>query len=393
MKHVAFVIPGIDRIGGAERQAILLAGGLVRRGWRVSLIALSGEGGDARRELEALGVNFVSLGMRKGLADPRGWLRMRRWLHRNTPDGLHAHLPHGAWMARLARLLAPVPIVVDTMHTASTGSIARRLLYRLTARLTDCVTAVSPPVANACISARMIPAARMAIIPNGIDTERWRPDAEAGACLRARMRIQDRFVWLAAGRLEPVKDYDTLLEAFAGLPQAAHLVIAGTGSLESELRERCRRLAIDSRVLFLGFTRDVMDWMQAADAFALTSRWEGLPMCLLEAGACALPSVATDVAGSGEIVIDGETGFLCRPGDAESVRRAMNRLMQMAPTTRLSMSINARRRIEQQFGLESVLDRWEQLYTKPLLREKLPSGSSRQVTSTPNAGTRESTRA
>ena len=372
MKHVAFVIPGVDRIGGAERQAILVAGGLVPRGWRVSLIALSGEGGEARRELEAAGVSFLSLAMRKGLADPRGWLRMRRWLHRNTPDVLHAHLPHGAWMARVARLLAPVPVVVDTAHTVSTGSAARRYLYRITSRLTDSMTAVSAPVADACLSAHMNPAAQMAIVPNGIDVARWSPDKAAGARLRAKMGLADRFVWLAAGRLEPVKDYETLLEAFARLPQNAYLVIAGAGSLESELLNRCRRLAIDSRVLFLGFTPDVMGWMQAADAFALISRWEGLPMCLLEAGACALPSIATGVPGSKEIVVDGETGFLCRPGDAASVGGAMHRMMQMPPASRLSMGLNARHRIEQQFGLESVLDRWEQLYTNLLLRHQRP---------------------
>ena len=86
MSHVALIIPGLDRIGGAERQVILLAKGLCRRGWRVSVVALSGSGGDAAAELVGAGAGFLSLEMRKGLADPRGWIRLHRWLRQQKPD-------------------------------------------------------------------------------------------------------------------------------------------------------------------------------------------------------------------------------------------------------------------------------------------------------------------
>jgi hypothetical protein len=82
MSHAAMMIPGLDRVGGAEQQAISLAKGLRRRGWRVSMVALSGSGGSAAAELEDAGIQFLSLEMRKGLADPRGWLRFHSWSHR-----------------------------------------------------------------------------------------------------------------------------------------------------------------------------------------------------------------------------------------------------------------------------------------------------------------------
>jgi len=78
MSHAAMMIPGLDRVGGAEQQAISLAKGLRQRGWRVSVVALSGTGGAAATELEDAGVRFLSLEMRKGLADPRGWIRFQR---------------------------------------------------------------------------------------------------------------------------------------------------------------------------------------------------------------------------------------------------------------------------------------------------------------------------
>ena len=275
MSRIVHVIPGIDRIGGAERQVILLAGGMARRGWRTTVVALSGDGGNAAPELRSAGVDFLSLGMQKGLADPRGWLRMRRWLLENTPDVVHAHLPHATWLARLSRMLAPVRVVVDTVHTAATGSALRRTLYRTTAQLADCVSAVSRPVADACISAGMVKAGQIVVVPNGIDTGIWRTDPEAGARLRAEAAAGGRFLWLAVGRLEPVKDHAMLLAAFAGLPQQALLLIAGSGSLEPELRRLSDSLGIGARVRFLGFTSDVLRSMQAADACVLASRWEG----------------------------------------------------------------------------------------------------------------------
>ena len=143
MRHVALVIPGLDRIGGAERQVIVLAKGLVQRGWRVSVVALSGTGGSAGGELCDAGVAFLSLGMRKGLADPRGWIRFHRWLRQQAPDVVHAHLPHAAWMARWSRLGASVRVVIDTLHSSSTGTWGRSLGYRWSTWLPDKVTAVS----------------------------------------------------------------------------------------------------------------------------------------------------------------------------------------------------------------------------------------------------------
>jgi len=121
MNHVVMLIPGLDPIGGAERQLILLAQGLQRRGWRVSVVALSGTGGEAARELSRQGINFHSLRMSHSLCDPRGWLRWIWWLRRERPEIVHAHLPHAIWMARWSRLLMPVRVQIDTLHTPALG--------------------------------------------------------------------------------------------------------------------------------------------------------------------------------------------------------------------------------------------------------------------------------
>jgi glycosyltransferase involved in cell wall biosynthesis len=207
------------------------------------------------------------------------------------------------------------------------------------------------------------------IVPNGVDVERWRPDPPMRDELRRSLGFRDEFLWLAAGRLDPVKDYPALLRAMMEVPRAAHLAIAGAGPDEAALRRLAIQFGIESRVRFLGFQPNMLPWMQAADAFVLASRWEGLPMSLLEAGACALPAVATNVAGSREIVVHGETGFLATAGDSLALRSAINRMMRLDVNARSAMGERARSRVIEHFSLNCVLDRWEALY-RELLEER-----------------------
>ncbi len=167
----------------------------------------------------------------------------------------------------------------------------------------------------------------------------------------------------------PVKDYPTLLNALAGAHETARLLIAGVGPLQAELVQLAARLGLEQRVRFLGFDPNVQRWMQAADGFVLSSRYEGLPMVLLEAGACALPAVATDVPGTREAIVNGETGWLAPAGDADALALAMAKLMRTPIEERRAMGERARRHVVEQFGIESVLDRWEQLYAELLDRK------------------------
>ena len=366
MTHIAFLLPTLNRIGGAERQVVLLAKGLARRGWRVTVIALSGTPGKMDAELRAAGIVFLSLQMRKGLADPRGWLRLNAWLRTQHPEILHAHLPHAAWMARWSRLAAPVRVVLDTIHTAGTGTRGRKLGYRCSRWLTDQVTAVSNGAAEAWLAARMARQDQLEIVPNGIDTKIWKPDPAARAALRAQLKLHNEFLWLAAGRLEPVKNFSTLLRAFASLPGNAHLVVAGSGSQAAALMSQARSLGIENRVRFPGFQPDLLRWMRAADGFVLSSLWEGLPVSLLEAGAGALPCVSTAVAGATEIVADGHTGLLVHSHDPEPLKNAMLRLMETDVSTRQAMGSRARESVAARYSIDSVLDRWEHLYARLL---------------------------
>ena len=368
-RRIAMIIPTLDQIGGAERQVILLSKELAHRGWQVTLLALSGAGDGIAAELAAANVSYISLGMRKAWIDPRGWLRYLAWRRHHRPAILHAHLPHATWFARCSRLIAPVPILVDTIHTSKTGSRARRLAYKQSHWLTTEVTCVSQAVAAAVQLAGMARAVK--IIPNGVPL----PPPGLSACpdLSARPETEAPFRWIAVGRLAPVKDYPTLLRAFSALPCAPTLQIAGSGPDEAKLRTLARQLGIASRVDFAGFHADIQPLLTRADGFVLSSLWEGLPVSILEASAAGLPVVATGAAGTREAMIPGKTGLLVPVGNVEALTKAMARIMTLSYCDRLLMGTNGRQFVAETCSIEKVADRWEQLYAS--LQSSHPASS------------------
>jgi glycosyltransferase involved in cell wall biosynthesis len=115
-----------------------------------------------------------------------------------------------------------------------------------------------------------------------------------------------------------------------------------------------------------------MLWMQSADGFVQTSRWEGLPMSVLEAGACALPTVATNVAGTRELIVPGQTGLLVEAGNVRAIAAAMQRMMNMNTAERAAMGECARMLVLERYAMDPVLDRWEKLFGKLLEQNTVP---------------------
>lgn len=373
MSHIAFLVPGIDRTGGAERQALLLARGMRQRGWRVSFIALTGKGGQSARELTESGIEFQSLEMRKGVLDPRGWIRLLRWLRSQRPDVVHAHLPHATWMARWSHAALPGLRIVDTLHSSSTGGWLRHLGYRSSDWLAGRVTAVSEQVAQAHLARELVNPNKLSVVPNGIDTRRFRPDEAIRRTMRIRLGVGDDFLFVATGRMEEVKNYPLMLSAFARMQMPARLLIVGEGTQRKAIEEQIRALHLERRVELAGFASDVRAYLQAADGFLLTSHWEGLPMGVLEAAACGLPTVAVDVPGLREAVRHGITGWLNPSADPELLAASMSSLVRLPLATRRIMGQHARQFVMERYGIETVLDRWESLYRFFQLPRQIPA--------------------
>ncbi len=128
-------------------------------------------------------------------------------------------------------------------------------------------------------------------------------------------------------------------------------------------------LDLEDKVRFLGVRRDVPDLMNAADAYVMSSAWEGMPMVLLEAEACGLPVVATDVGGNSEVILNNKSGYIVPPGDSEALAAAIVKMMALSEAERRAMGRAGRAHIEANYSLERVVDQWEELY-RELLQKK-----------------------
>jgi glycosyltransferase involved in cell wall biosynthesis len=215
-----------------------------------------------------------------------------------------------------------------------------------------------------------VPRHKICYIPNGVDTERFKPNLEDRLKVRKELGVEG-FVWLAVGRFDPPKDYPNMLQAFARVVHKhlnTMLLIAGDGPLRKTMENMTRELGVEKHVKFLGIRRDIPQLMNAADAYVMSSEWEGMPMVLLEASACRLPIVATNVGGNAEIVLDGQTGFLVPPKSPEALSQAMLRMMDLPEEVREKMGEQARKHIESNFSLDRIVDCWEALYYELLNR-------------------------
>lgn len=351
-------------MGGADNQVFRLACGLQDRGHRVRLVSMVTPGPIGELAARS-GIPVESLGMARGIPDPRALLAFARMIRREQPQVLHSHLIHANLLARLVRVIAPVPIVVCTVHSIWEGRMFRELAYRLTDRLCDLTTQVSYAGAERYVRVNAVPPGKIQVIPNGVDTRRFRPDPQARDRVRSELQLGQEFTWLAVGRFEVAKDYPNLLQAFAQVAarrEDATLIVAGGGTLRDEVERLAGSLGLTRRVRFLGIRQDIPDLMNAADAYVLASAWEGMPVVLLEAAACGLPAVATDIGGCSEVVRPGETGYLVPPRTPEALAQAMLHIMALTPAERRAMGAAARARVEAHYSLEKMIDRWEALY-------------------------------
>ena len=327
--RIALLTTNLAR-GGAETQVAQLARRLRSRGHDVAVLSLLKPTAFAD-ELRGAGVVVDR---------PHALLRFKSEI-------LHCHMFHANLLGRVLRLVLPLRVVISTIHSlAESGRRSdkirgRDLLYRLTDILADMTVAVSQAAADRHVRAGAVPASRIRVIPNGVDTEVFRPPAER--------RPSADFSWLAVGRLMWKKDYPTLLAAFRELGRG-RLLIAGTGPDEAELR----RLA-PADVEFLGERTDIAELMRSVDGFVMSSVVEGLPMALLEAAASGLPCVATDAGGVRETGV----AVVVPARNPAALAAAMLTIMEHPDRGGVNRTVVCER-----FSLDAVTSQWEALYTE-----------------------------
>jgi glycosyltransferase involved in cell wall biosynthesis len=346
--------------GGAARHVLDLALGLDPERYGIDLACLPGSqvwqeaGGAAHVTRHALGGSHG----RPGLSDAGDLPLLLRLV--GGADLIHAHSSKAGFLTRLAAAIRPGrrQRTIFTPHGWSFWvAHAERAFYlgleRLAARWCGALVAVSEAERAAGLAARVGRAGQYRVIPNGIDLEPFsgEPQPRAG-----------RMVFI--GRLRSPKRVDLALEALRqvgeSIPEAT-LDVVGDGPLRADLETLAGRLGVHDRVSFLGSRSDLPGLLRDAQCVVLASDSEGCPLSVLEAMAAGVPVVATSVGGVPELVVDGETGALTRPGDAGELAAALRGLLS-APERARSLGENGRERARRLFSRERMIEDTTALY-------------------------------
>lgn len=358
--------------GGSERVGAVLAEGLAMRGWAVSVAATHSADGPIRAALEASGLPCYGLDIESRGRLARRWA-VYRLCRRLRPGVLHAqHIPM-LMLCFWPAWLAGVRHFVVTEHTdqqlLDRPDLQKRL--RRYARRLARITVIHEGLGRYLTDEVGIPAERVRVIVNGVDSERFLP-APADSAVRHMLGVTDNSVLVGCvARLHPDKDHATLIRAFAGMLDAnhdlaAHLVLIGEGETRVEIESLVRTLQVDGKITLLGDRADIEQLMPQLDVLALASRTEGLPMVLLEAMACGVPCVATAVGGIPALLADAG-GELVEPGDVSAMSAALGRLCA-DDTLRHRRGTAARERILAGYRQMDMIDAYQEELAPPAPR-------------------------
>jgi len=260
--------------------------------------------------------------------------RVGRVLGRQEPD----------WMAKL-----PLRVI------ASMSSPAQ---LRRSAHFYSTAICVSNALRDSLVKDFGFPVNKVKTIHNGVSITEFVPSERRGSEVREKLGLgKDEFVLVCVARLSGQKGIDILLQAMArvlrdGVP--CKCIIVGDGPLKAQLLQHASTIGLSGHVFFEGFHEDVRPYLQAGSAFILTSHREGLPLSILEAMACGLPAVVTNVGGNPEAVTHQVNGLVVPPGSVDAVIDAISYLASH-PEERTRMSKSARARARESFDIENAM--------------------------------------
>lgn len=357
--------------GGAERQLVHLALGLKERG-HVVRVGVFYKEGPLLPELENSQIPVVDLG-KKGRWDLLGFLfRVRRAIADAEPEIVYSFLGGANLAAAAARMLGPKFKLVWSIRASDMDlkqyEWTRPFSYRAECLFSDKVDLI---IANSFAGrthaiSKGFSAKRLEVVPNGIDTERFRPDSELRRRQRQQWSLSDQDLAIGVlARLDPMKGHRTFLAAAATiarrLPDCQFLCI-GEGPEKAQLQQFANDLEISDRVKFLGQTDDPVAALNGLDIYCSSSdNGEGFSNSVGEAMACALPCVVTDVGDSARIV--GHTGVVVPRADSAALAEA---LVLVASQRGLRNGLAARQRILENFGTQQMVERTAELLLSTL---------------------------
>ncbi len=360
-------------MGGAEMMLYRLLAGSDRDRFAATVLALLGPGPVGER-ISALDVPLRTLGMCQQRPLSLPVLPLIRFARSVRPTLIQGWMYHGNLTASICALLSSrrVPVMWNVRHSIHDIRHENRLtrgFIRAGAALSSTPRAI---IYNSRLSATQheqlgYDAGKTVVIPNGFDCQLFRPRPDMSAWLRQEVGIDERSIVVGMiARNHPQKDPHNLIKATALLARRAidlHVVIVGPGfdRGNAPLMDTIAQAGIAARVSLLGQRHDIPQIVAGLDIATLPSAWgEGFPNVLGEAMACGVPCVTTDIGDSAWIV--GRTGTVIPPRDSEALADALASLATLAPDARRQLGATARARVLENFEIDDIIQRYEQLY-------------------------------
>jgi glycosyltransferase involved in cell wall biosynthesis len=366
--RVVHLITGLD-VGGAEGMLVRLVATMSASQVENTVLSLA-SGGPLAGRIAARGIRVVELGMRPGRFNAAAMVRLFRALRRLRPDVLQTWLYHADLIGLLVGPMARVPVIVWNIRCAELDLRDHPRSLRLLLRALSWTSGWPAAIVSNSEAGRRAHeklgyrSSKWVIIPNGFDTETYKPSQAAREAFRRELGIAETI--LLAGliaRVHPMKDHATFLQAaaIAAKKQDMRFVLVGRGVPESvEINDLVGSLGLTERVYLLGERADVSSVMPALDVAVSSSYSEAFPNVVGEAMACAVPAVVTDVGDSARIV--GGTGRIVPPKNAAALAEAMVEVLSMEPGERRVLGLAARQRIIEEYSLRTAAEQYQQLY-------------------------------
>ncbi len=355
--------------GGTERLVIEIARTL--NSVVQSVVCCLDRSGAWAPELASLDVPVIALDRQPGFRPSLG-RRVAKVASEYSIDVLHCHHYSPFVYGQIAAFAGRYRPVVFTEHgrlADAEPSRKRRLINRVIGRLPAAAFAVSHDLKRHMLLEGW-PKHRLDVVHNGIDPGHLPTDADRQRARAELKLLPQHLVVGTIGRLDPVKDLTTLVDAFARTQREqalARLVICGDGTERLSLEERVTALGLRDFVTFAGYRRDARALLPGFDVFANSSVHEGVSLTILEAMAAGLPIVATRVGGTPEVVVDDEMGALVPAHSPSALAAAIDKLL-LSPALRATMGEAARARVVSDFSLDVMSRRYLSAYRAALGR-------------------------
>jgi len=343
--------------GGAETMCENLTYALTALGHNVTVVSLYNEQTPIARRMEGNGIKIRYLDKKLGL-DLSMVPKLRKVMKQEKPDVVHTHLDvikYAVAAAKLCGIKRCVHTVHNVAHEEAEGRL-QKLINTFYFKLGWSVpVALSPEVRKTIVSFYGLKESRVPMIYNGVDLGKCFP--------KEHYRLSEPAVLLHIGRFNEQKNHRGLLEAFAEIVKVhpdCCLKLIGDGNLEEETKHYAKTLGVGEKVVFLGNQSNIYPFLQEADMFLLPSRFEGMPMTIIEAMGTGLPIVASAVGGVPDMLEDLISGMLV-PCEPSAVAQAVLRLLEQEHL-RKTLGKNALRSSEK-FGAEHMANCYCDVYS------------------------------